>query len=408
MADSNRRREPGHDSGTPGLGHRARQGYSRLEGFFRRFTDGMTTAEMRRLFEHDAAEAYAVLTRDQDRVEAGREDAGPEEGLRQMLERARVLFLGLSYKLGPARRALFALSMAAALLGLLPTDWSLGTGGRVMVDFSPLFFLASISGLVFLLALELVDRVRVRDELEVARNLQRDLLPRELILGPGYRAAHSYRTANEVGGDYYQMPVLPDGRIAVMVGDASGHGMAAGLLMAIADATVRTALDLDPAPRRVASIVNQALCRTGGNRAFFSFFYGLLEPASGRLEYVCAGHPFPILRRRQGELEELGRGGLPLGLRPGLHFTPGEARLRPGDLLVLYTDGLAEVQDEEGRAFGFERIQRLVAGGGSAQNVHDALLHAFQSHRGEASLTDDVTLVILERLPPLPAPPKGG
>jgi len=375
---------------------KARKGYSRLESFFREYTAGVSTAELRRLFEKDAAEAYAVLTRDQEEAEAS------GDRLRQFFIRARIFFLGLSYKLSPARRVLFAASLFAALLGFLPAVSRISTSGFVL-DFSPFWFVLSIGGLVFLLALELVDRVRVRDELEVARKLQRDLLPAEAFSVAGYRGAHSYRTANEVGGDYYQFPLLPDGRVALMVGDASGHGMAAGLLMALADATVRTALDLDPRPDRVAKIVNRALCRTGGRRAFFSFFYALLEPDTGHLDYVCAGQPFPFLRHVDGRVEELGQGGLPLGLREELTPTTGTARLDPGELLVLYTDGIAETQSPEGRDFGFDRLRQVVEGGGAAQTVHDAVLHALESHRGDAPLTDDVTLVVLERLPPVPS-----
>lgn len=375
---------------------KARRSYSRLERFFRDYTAGLSTAELRRLFEKDASEAYAVLTRDQ-------EAAGTSsDRVKSFLVGVRVFFLGLSYKLTPARRVLFAGSLVAALAGLLPATSELSASGFVL-DFSPFWFVLSVGGLVYLLALELVDRVRVRDELEVARKLQRDLLPSETLSVPGYRAAHSYRTANEVGGDYYQFSLLPDGRIALMVGDASGHGMAAGLLMALADATLRTAVDLDPEPARVVEIVNRALCRTGGRRAFFSLFYALMDPESGHLDFVCAGHPFPLLRRADGRVEELGAGGLPLGLRPELEPVTGSDRLDPGDLLVLYTDGLAEAQDGGEEDFGFDRIRQVVAGGGAAQTVHDALLHAFERHRGETPLTDDVTLAVLERLPPVPS-----
>jgi sigma-B regulation protein RsbU (phosphoserine phosphatase) len=374
---------------------RARKRYSRLGRFFRDYTAGLSGAELRRLFEKDAAEAYAVLTRDQEVA------GSSSDRVKSFLVGVRVFFLGLSYKLTPARRMLFAGSLIAALLGFLPATADVSADG-VYLDFSPFWFVLSVGGLVYLLALELVDRVRVRDELEVARKLQRDLLPSESLSVPGYRAAHSYRTANEVGGDYYQFVVLPSGRIALMVGDASGHGMAAGLLMALADATIRTALDLDPEPGRVVEIVNRALCRTGGRRAFFSLFYALMDPEAGRLDYVCAGHPFPLLRRADGRVEELGRGGLPLGLRPELEPVAGSARLEPGDLLVLYTDGLAEAQNPDQEDFGFDRIRQVVAGGGAAQTVHDALVHAFDRHRSEAALTDDVTLAVLERLPRVP------
>ncbi|TNF76704.1 MAG: hypothetical protein EP299_05165 [Acidobacteria bacterium] len=188
---------------------------------------------------------------------------------------------------------------------------------------------------MWLLVIELVDRVRVRDELEVARKLQSDLLPESSPVMEPYRFAHSYRTANEVGGDYYDFQRLPDGRLALLIGDASGHGIAAGLLMAIANATLKTALDLDPEPRAVATLLNGALYRTGDRRAFMTLFYGLLEPDTGHLQYICAGHPFPLLRRAGGEIEELGEGTLPLGLRRTVEVSTKSVTIEPGDLLVL-------------------------------------------------------------------------
>jgi hypothetical protein len=380
------------------MSDRARRGYGRVEQFVREYTAGMNAAEVRRLFQNDAAEAYAVLTRDQPE-----EPRSAEDRLRRFLVGVRVFFLGLSYKLTPARRLLFAAALAFALLGFWPNQLTIRPGQEIVLDFSPVWFVLSIASLVFLLALELVDRVRVRDELEIARKLQRDLLPQGGLELPGYRLAHSYRTANEVGGDYYRFPHLPDGRVALMIGDASGHGMAAGLLMAIADATIRTALDLDPAPPRVADLLNRALCRTGGRRAFMTFFYATLEPATGRLDYVCAGHPFPLLRRVGGALEELGCGSLPLGLRDELAPSLGSAVLEPGDLLLLYTDGIAEARSAEGKDFGFERLRRLAAAGGAAETLHNGVLYELDRHRGDTPLSDDVTLVVLERLPPLPA-----
>ena len=120
---------------------------------------------------------------------------------------------------------------------------------------------------MFLLALELVDRVLVRDELEVARQLQRDLLPSERPDCPGYRIAHSYRTANEIGGDYYDFLPLPDGRLALVIGDASGHGMAAGLLMAIANAALKLADRGRPRARACRRACSTACCAAPGTGA---------------------------------------------------------------------------------------------------------------------------------------------
>jgi sigma-B regulation protein RsbU (phosphoserine phosphatase) len=364
--------------------------------FLREYTAGLNRREIKRLFDRDAASAYSVLTRDHAKVP---EPAGRGK---RLLFRARLAFLGLSYKLTPARRALFALSLIFIVVALATGDYNYttvvhGRPVRVSVDFSPFWFLLSSGGLVFLLALELVDRVRVRDELQVARELQAELLPHGAIELAGYGFAHSYRTANEVGGDYYEVVRLPDGRVALMVGDATGHGMASGLVMAIANATLKTALDLDPDPRRVIAVLNRTLCRTGTRRTFMTVFYALLTPGAGELISVCAGHPFPLLRRAGGRLEELGRGGLPLGVRDELAPEPQEVTLAPGDLLVLYTDGLAEAVNAQAEAFGYERIAELTRPGGTPQAVHDRILAAFDAHVGEEPLRDDLTLLVMAR-----------
>lgn len=366
----------------------------RLQGFFREYTEGLESRDFKRLFDRDAAQAYAVLTREHS------QEAEPEKRLRRFFFRARIAFLGLSYKLSPPRRLLFGIAVLAFFFGLFGGALVIHRGKtlNIQLDYSPFWFVISIGCLTFLLALELVDRVRVRDELEIARELQRDLLPRELPEVPGYLFAHSYRTANEVGGDFYGVIRLPDGRLALMVADASGHGMASGLVMAIANATWRTALDLDPSPERAIALLNRTLCRTGTTRTFMSAFYGLLDPETGTMEYVCAGHPFPLLRRAGGRTEELGNGGFPLGLRDPLAVASHTVTIEPGDLLLLYTDGLPEALDAQGStAFGYEKVQAALQIGGTPQQVHDAIRRSFDLHVGDEVLRDDLTLLVIAR-----------
>ena len=122
------------------------------------------------------------------------------------------------------------------------------------------------------------------------------------------------------------------------------------------------------------------------------------EPATGRLEYVCAGHPYPLLRRASGDLVELGRGGLPLGIRLDVEPAIGEATLAPGDLLVLYTDGVPEEVGPSGESFGFERLEELVRRGGPAQALHDRILAELERFRAGAQVLDDRSLVVVERV----------
>jgi sigma-B regulation protein RsbU (phosphoserine phosphatase) len=363
---------------------------ARVKQFVRDYTAGLRSEDFRRLFNQDAARTYAVLARDhaQEREPAGR--------FKRFVHRVRIVFLGLSYKLSPARRILFAGSLLLVLIGLMrfrygPDDLTVSVAG------SPFTVLIGVGGLVFLLALELADRVLVRDELEIARQLQRDLLPSRSPLVPGYRFAHSYRTANEVGGDYYDFPVLPDGRLALIAGDASGHGMAAGLVMAIANATLKLALDIDPAPAKVVAMLNRALWRTGTRRNFMSLFYGILDSTSGKMEFVCAGHPFPLLRHARSTVVELGEGGFPLGLRESVDVPTRAVELQHGDLLVIYSDGLPEARNAAGEPFGYQRVAAEVERGGEASEVHARLLASLDRFRGAEPLVDDVSVVVVSR-----------
>ena len=384
---------PAPDRG-PQVQERAQKAVTQARQFVREYTHGLNVRDLRRMFDEDATHAYKVLVRDYDpKLE-------PAESKRRFLYRAKVVFLGLSYKLSPARRLLFLAALLFAVLGLANTpDFDFRTPVTyVYVESAPLWFLLSIGSLLWLLIIELVDRVRVRDELEVARKLQSDLLPESSPDVEPYQFAHSYRTANEVGGDYYDFQRLPDGRLALLIGDASGHGIAAGLLMAIANATLKTALDLDPEPRAVATLLNGALYRTGDRRAFMTLFYGLLEPETGHLQSVCAGPPFPLLRRAGGEIEELGEGTLPLGLRKTVQVSTKTVTIDPGDVLVLFTDGLPEaVNGPNGDSFGFARIRDLLGATGPPQAIHDRILLAFDGHVGPEPLTDDLTLVVMSR-----------
>ena len=367
--------------------------------FVRSYTDGLNVEDLRKLFDQDVSKAYKVLAQDRRLTDE------PEEDLHRLLYRAKVVFLGVSEKLTPARRTIFAACILLTLIGLFnPVNFNIALrSARFSVDFSALWFTTAIAGLLYLLIVELVDRVRVRDELEVARHLQRDLLPQSAPPVPGYEFAHSYRTANEVGGDYHDFQLLDDGRIALMVGDASGHGIAAGLLMAIANATLKTAIDLDPSPVQVAAVLNRALYRTGDRRAFMTLFYAVLEPATGEVEYVCAGHPFPLVRHPDGNVEELGTGSLPLGLRPEIALESATTRLGVGDLLALYTDGLVEAVDGDDQAFGFERLKALLREPAGPYTLHDRILASFDRHVDKEPLTDDLTLVVMAATPPPPA-----
>jgi serine phosphatase RsbU (regulator of sigma subunit) len=367
--------------------------FRRTERFVREYTEGIGARDIQRLFDRDAAHAFGVVTRQHEGSE-------PKGGFKRFLYRAKILFLGLSFKLSPPRRVLFGICIVLALLAFQGVQ-ALDPGYGQFV----LFHLASVAGLVFLIVLELADRIQVRDELEVARQLQRDLLP---VDGPGVEGwdfAFSYRTANTIGGDYYNFLPLGNGKLAIVVGDASGHGIAAGLLMAIASSSLKLAVDTDPSPAAVASFVNRALVRSGGRRAFMTLFYALLDPARGSMDFVVAGHPYPMLRRADGTIVELGEGGLPLGIREELVSPTGTITIEPGEQLLLYTDGIVETLDASGADYGYGRLRRILEFGGGAAAIHDRIVREVSAFQGDAPVHDDRSLVVVSRtaeLPPVP------
>ena len=367
--------------------------FTKAERFVRDYTGGVGAGDLRRLFDRDAVHAFGVVTREH-------EGAEPKSRVRRFFYRTKILFLGLSFKLSPPRRVLFGISIILSLLALQNFDSATAGGGQFVF-----FHLVGIAGLVFLIVLELADRIVVRDELEVARELQRDLLPKQAPELPGWEFTFSYRTANTIGGDYYDFIRLDDGRLGLLIGDASGHGIAAGLLMAIASSAIKLAIDIDPTPAAVARFVNRALCRSGSNRAFMTLFYGLLDPATGRMDYVVAGHPYPMLRGSRGEIIELGEGGLPLGIKDGLASPTGVVVIEKGDQLLLHTDGIAETIDPSGEDYGYERLRRSLEFGGSTTAIHDRIVREMVFFQGDAVVHDDRSLVVVTRsveLPPVP------
>lgn len=366
----------------------------KLEEFFRSYTEGVEAKDVRRLLDRDAPRAIRMLVGELP------EGGGKKGKAARFFTKTRLLFLGISYRLSPPRRFVFGLSVLFFLLGMLRVDFNIDReGAGLRIDGSPFFLGLAFAGVTLILLLELVERVLVRDELQVARQLQQDLLPASPPKIPGYQAAQACGTANEIGGDYLHFAELPDRRWVLAIGDASGHGMAAGLLMALADATLRTLLELTPEPEQLVARLNRRLCHTGDRRAFMSLFYGLLDPASGELTAVCAGHPYPVKVSATGGVTELGAGGLPLGIREDLKPASIRARLEPGDLLLLYSDGLPEAVNAAGESFGFERMKSLAAPGLAPQQVVDRLLAAHRRHLAEEPLTDDWTVMALRRNP---------
>jgi predicted ester cyclase len=248
---------------------------------------------------------------------------------------------------------------------------------------------------------QLRERERVEQELQVARRIQHASLPEDLPALEGWQISPCYQPAREVGGDFYDLFELQDGRLGIVVGDATGHGVPAALVMASARSMLRAVAQASDTPGDVLSRVNDPLATDIPSNMFVTCFYAILDPESGSLSYANAGHDLPYLRRHSGECEELRARGMPLGIMPGMSYEQKEVVLEGGEAALFYSDGLVEAHDPEGEMFGFPRLQALVAEHGEENSLEERLLEELYSFVGEGwEQEDDITLLTLRRSAP--------
>jgi serine phosphatase RsbU (regulator of sigma subunit) len=241
---------------------------------------------------------------------------------------------------------------------------------------------------------------QVEQELEVARSIQQASLPEEVPVLEGWEIAPYYQPAREVGGDFYDFHLLSEGRLGVVVGDATGKGVPAALVMSTTCGMLQAvSRALASSPGEVLDQVNETLVARIPSNMFVTCFYAILDPESGSLAYANAGHDLPYLRRRGGDCEELRARGTPLGLMPGMSYEEKEIVLQEGDSALLYTDGLVEAHDPQREMFGFPRLQALMSEHGKEERLlEEALLEELYSFVGEGwEQEDDITLLTLRR-----------
>src|SRR5918996_1498619 len=246
---------------------------------------------------------------------------------------------------------------------------------------------------------EAQERERIEQELRVARLIQQTLLPESLPGLPGYDVAAYYRPAREVGGDFYDFLELEDGRLGLVVGDATGHGVPAALMMANTQSVLRAVAQRGGfEPGRVLAEVNEVLLPYIPPSMFVTCFYAILDPRSGTLRYANAGHDLPYLWHGC-DCEELRARGMPLGLMPGMSYEEKEMVLDTGEGVLFYSDGLVEAHNPEGEMFGFPRLRALVAQHAEEERaLRDLLMKELHSFTGEEwEQEDDITLVTLQR-----------
>jgi serine phosphatase RsbU (regulator of sigma subunit) len=248
-----------------------------------------------------------------------------------------------------------------------------------------------------MLAQEIRERELVEQELEVARSIQQASLPKEVPILEGWEIAPYYQPAREVGGDFYDFHLLSEGRLGVVVGDATGKGVPAALVMSTTLGMLRLAAQSYSSPGEMLQRVNDALFANIPANMFVTCFYAVLDPESGLLRYANAGHDLPYLHH-DGEAKELRARGMPLGLMSSMGYEEMELVLEGGESVLFYSDGLVEAHDPEGEMFGFPRLRALIAEHGEEQALGDFLLEELYTFVEEGwEQEDDITLLTLRR-----------
>jgi serine phosphatase RsbU (regulator of sigma subunit)/anti-sigma regulatory factor (Ser/Thr protein kinase) len=244
---------------------------------------------------------------------------------------------------------------------------------------------------------EAATRQRFEQELEVARLIQQNFLPKELPDLPGWQIAAYYRPAREVGGDFYDVIPLPDGRVAFVVGDVTDKGVPAALVMSATRSVLRASATRLIEPGVVLERVNEHLCPDMPAKMFVTCLYGVLDPASGLLRFANAGHDLPYVKTADGVIELRAR-GMPLGLMPGMAYEEKEAVLEPGDSVLLHSDGVVEAHDPDREMFGFPRLKETMAGSPGGQELIERVIAVLEAFTGPgAEQEDDITMVTLQR-----------
>jgi predicted ester cyclase len=244
---------------------------------------------------------------------------------------------------------------------------------------------------------EMRERERIEQELRVARRIQHASLPEEVPQLEGWQISPYYQPAREVGGDFYDFHLLSEGRLGVVVGDATGKGVPAALVMSTTCGMLQLAaraLD-SPSPGEVLAQVNETLFARIPSNMFVTCFYAILNPKRGHLVYANAGHDLPYLQHG-GEAKELRARGMPLGLMPASSYEEKEIVLDAGESILFYSDGLVEAHDPEGQMFSFPRLRALVAEHTEEGALGEYLLEELYSFVGEGwEQEDDITLITL-------------
>jgi phosphoserine phosphatase RsbU/P len=378
---------------------------ARAREFAQTYTKDLKADDLQRLFTRDAREAYEFLSRGIDRTGL---DTLPWH--LRLWRHGRLFFMAATMRLSPARRMLYAASLILSIVGFVKllsvATYRLPVGGRASFAIPLLGWhdgtLAVIIAFVLLnllVMLEVADRLSLKHDLSVARDIQLAMLPQGVYRAPGIEVHGETRPANTVGGDFYDLIPLPDGRLVVALGDVAGKGSPAALLMAILLASLRTLVDEGFEPGALLARLNGQVLRHAPRSRFVTLFLAVCEPG-GRMVWVNAGQTPPKLLRAGGGSESLHASGLALGMFEGTAYQTQCTMLEPGDLLVAYSDGITEAEHEVTHQpfdeAGLDAVLSTCASSATPE-ISRAIFDAVTAHVANSRVADDLTLLIVKR-----------
>ena len=369
----------------------------RLHRFWRRVTEGLEVSQLWSQFESEARTSYRLYSRD---VEA-KTPEGLTRGGRN-LHIVKEFFWAVFEKLSPARRVLLLLALILLVIPHTAIEYT-GRGGNVeSVEFDLHFWAALL--LLLLLMLEIADRVVMKRDLQIAREIQTWLLPGVPPQIPGLAIAYATRPANTVAGDYYDVFPRPgrtneENRVVLAVADVAGKSIPAAMLMATFQASLKTLSTAQVALPELASNMNRYACRNSqGGLRFTTAFLAEYDPVRRTVDYINAGHNNPILRRASGQIERLDVGGLPFGIQPEAKYESATVTLAPGDWLIIFTDGLVEAENAQQEEYGEARLLTAIEAGKSVEPAEmlKRLMAEVDLFVGNTPQHDDVTCLLLK------------
>jgi phosphoserine phosphatase RsbU/P len=384
-------------------------GTDRAREWFDTYTRDLSAEDLQRLFTHDTRDAYRFFSRGLDE-----DQLATLPWWKRAAVRFRQVFVAFTLKLPAARRALYLGALFIALLGV----FKLFRGFELVdIPFGIPFFriallvpawadgtfalLVSLLLVNLLVLLEVADRLSLKGELEVAREIQLAMLPRGTYTAADIEIFGATRPANTVGGDFYDVLPRADGRVILAVGDVAGKGSPAALVMALLLAMLRTLVDEELEPEALVERLNLQILRHTPASRFITIFYAVYTPATGTLTYVNAGQNPPLIRRVDGTFERLGGTGVALGMFDQSKYGSVETRIHPGELLILYSDGITEAENPAGQPLEEPGLQGIVdtyrEDTPAELGVH--ILREVERYAQASRFTDDLTILILKRKP---------